>query len=160
MNRELFQKIHDVISIQDSWVHNQQTWESQRSVPQGGCGTTRCVAGWAIHLMTDAPVFIHDPAVSPPARLSPELVELARTRGVSVDSDHPGEDFDLIPFLARDLLDLTEKEAYTLFFVADTPEARTAVRMAARGDEEGFRQWLRSIRDDREHDLQYREVFQ
>lgn len=154
MNRELFQKIHDIIGAQDSWAHNQQTWESQ-----GSCGTTRCVAGWAIHLTTDAPVFIHDPAVTPPAHLSPELVELARTRGISADSGD-ADYFDLIPLLARDLLGLTEKDAYTLFFVADTPEARTAVRMAARGDEAGFRQWLRSIRDDREYDLQYREVFQ
>jgi hypothetical protein len=156
VNRELFQKIHDIIAAQtaERRVHYQQTWESQ-----GSCGTTRCVAGWAIHLTTGEPVFVHDSAITPPAHLSPSLVELARTRGISADSGD-ADYFDLIPLLARDLLGLTEKDAYTLFFVADTPEARTAVRMAAHGDEQGFRQLLRSIRDEREFGEQYREVFQ
>ncbi len=40
-NRELFQKIHDQITGHPE-THNQDSWESL-------CGTTRCVAGWAVH---------------------------------------------------------------------------------------------------------------
>jgi hypothetical protein len=53
LNTELFKKIHEVVSANPQ-RHDQATWEGQ-SV--GDCGTTRCVAGWAVHLATGQKVF-------------------------------------------------------------------------------------------------------
>jgi hypothetical protein len=52
VNRELFQKIHDVISVSPGRL-DMTSWEDS----EGYCGTTRCIAGWAIHLTTGKPLF-------------------------------------------------------------------------------------------------------
>lgn len=51
INQELFQKIYDQIS-QHPETHGQSTWEAAR-----GCGTTRCVAGWAINFVHNMGVY-------------------------------------------------------------------------------------------------------
>lgn len=45
INRELFGQIADQIEREPQF-HNQDTWEGTNA----HCGTTRCVAGWAIFL--------------------------------------------------------------------------------------------------------------
>lgn len=57
-NTELFRKIHEVIAPAPgviAWdLFNMSTWEDG----DNSCGTTRCVAGWAIHYATDgAPLY-------------------------------------------------------------------------------------------------------
>lgn len=50
MNREAFKKIHDIISVEPEKL-NMNSWENTY------CGTTRCVAGWAIYNEINAPIW-------------------------------------------------------------------------------------------------------
>src|SRR3546814_4173457 len=57
LNTELFAKIYDIITDGDGVPRRQtfsmDTWEHS-------CGTSRCVAGWAVHLETGQPLFERD----------------------------------------------------------------------------------------------------
>lgn len=46
INKELFQKVYDQISSEPE-THEQWTWEDSETANEE-CGTTRCVAGWAV----------------------------------------------------------------------------------------------------------------
>lgn len=48
VNREYFQKILD-LTIEYPELHNQESWEAPPE-HTGRCGTTRCIAGWAVWL--------------------------------------------------------------------------------------------------------------
>lgn len=117
MNTELFKKIDEVLTEHPE-RHNQESWEST-------CLTTRCVAGWAIHLATGEPLYVarelHHPSVFGLA----EQLGLPRSTGFSK--------------IAAKLLGLDEHGRVGLFHYCDGPEAREAVARAAAGDEGGFR---------------------
>lgn len=120
-NIELFKQINEIISTQPD-RHDQGTWESQSSA----CGTTRCVAGWAVHLTVKADLFTLDDDGY--ATTSPEVRALAAQQnrgGISKSRS--------IPRIARELLGLTADEATVLFFYADEEEAREVVGMIAAG---------------------------
>lgn len=130
MNTELFQKIHNAITTQPD-QHDQSTWESQ-SVHD--CDTTRCVAGWAIHLTTGQPVLSWQPGEE--IRLSDATIDLAHDKGVYVEDP---EDSAAILDLAFKLLGLEDfMQAHLLFYVATDERARRAVEKAAAGDRDGF----------------------
>lgn len=118
-NRELFQKIHDVISVRPD-EHLQSTWEWG----SGTCGTVRCVGGWAIHLTTGKPVY----ADGGSATLRPETVDLARHHGIP-----PNSGDQLIRALAQKLLGLDDDLAQRLFFYVPDEVARGVVRAFAEG---------------------------
>jgi hypothetical protein len=48
MNRELFKKIDDIITSDPTRL-DMGSWED--STPE--CGTTRCIAGWAVHFASN-----------------------------------------------------------------------------------------------------------
>lgn len=90
-NKELFRKIRDQINA-DPNSHNQGAWEFI-----GGCGTSRCIAGWAIHLTyPDQSVF---------------TAALDRYPHLSMS--------EAVERLAKGLLDISGKEARTLFYAGD-----------------------------------------
>jgi hypothetical protein len=133
LNTELFKKIHEVVSANPQ-RHDQATWEGQ-SV--GDCGTTRCVAGWAVHLATGQKVFRWESGV-PNVLLSGATVRLAREHGIPAES---GDDPGVVPKVASKMLGLTDVEAEYLFY-ADDDRAREIVAAAAAGDIEAFQRVL------------------
>lgn len=120
MNIELFQKIDEVIHNEPD-KHYQGYWESTND-----CGTVRCVAGWAVHLATGAPVFDR---YGDPTR---ETEALGRSVGV--------HDALQIAAIARRLLDITPEQASRLFFTNDRT-ARWIVHAVATGGEPDWR-WV------------------
>jgi len=114
MNTELFSKIDEVIQNTPE-RHYQGTWESVNE-----CGTTRCIAGWAVHLTTGTPVYDRH---GDPTR---ESAQLASSLGVS-DPWH-------ISAVAQRLLDITPEQAGKLFFATDE-DARQIVHAVATGGE-------------------------
>ncbi len=115
-NTELFKKINEVISTRPE-EHDQGTYESGRS-----CGTTRCVAGWAISLTTGTPVF----GGTYPITLHPEVAALEERLGVQRDWGE--DDVDVVPAIAQELLGLTEQQAHQLFYTFNQDTARRLVR--------------------------------
>jgi len=120
VNRELFKKINDVIGGPHGLYldkFNMTIWEGVES-----CGTTRCVAGWAINLTTGEPLF------NGRGKFSGATERLAESMGLAgVDLEEMG---------AR-LLDLGMADR-TIFY-SDEWTAAEFVRLAAEGDEEGAR---------------------
>lgn len=116
MNIELFRKIDEVIQNTPE-KHYQGTWETITA-----CGTTRCIAGWAVALTTNAPLFNRygNPTY--------ETLRISREFGLSDGSN--------IGAIGRRLLDLTPQQAGRLF-LTDDETARDAVRCFAAGDEAG-----------------------
>ena len=128
MNTELFAKIRDMIREHPE-QHDQSAWESQ---PVDECGTTRCVAGWAVALTTGLPVYSWQPGEE--IRLSDATLRLAHEKGVYVEDLG---DNGVVPALAARLLSLTPNEAGSLFYSEDE-RAHRAVEKAAAGDRVGF----------------------
>jgi hypothetical protein len=120
INHELFREIHDVISVHPEW-HLQSTWEWAGAA----CGTSRCVAGWAIHLTTGAPVYADQIS----AILHSKTVALAREHGVAKESW--GE--DLVPATAQKLLGIDGEAAHRLFYIVPEDVARDVVQAFAEG---------------------------
>lgn len=113
-NRELFQKIHDVIDAQPD-VLEMDSWEDRYA----DCGTTRCVAGWAISLTTQT-------GLSEGWRFNPAVLALAEKHGVGLEYGSP------YPKLARKLLGLSRDEGAALFHT-DNETAAEIVRLMADG---------------------------
>lgn len=117
MNRELFQRIDEIIRVGDEIRHDKfymNSWES-------GCGTARCVAGWAIHLTTGEPVF------GPDHHLSRATVALVEQLGVRKDCAE----------LGGKLLGMERSDSW--LFYTDEETAAEFVRLAAAGEEEAAR---------------------
>lgn len=119
LNIPLFRKIHAQIeSFPES--HNQGSWE---------CGTSRCVAGWAVHLTTGQPVYATIGLHSATRKLVEEL---------------DVRDTGSIPAVARRLLGITADEAGRLFY-ADEAQAAEAVRLAATGQADAFARYVQTL---------------
>lgn len=123
MNTELITKIRDIIRVEDgapkrgNYIPGVEgapglymgTWEESSD-----CGTTRCIAGWAINLETGHPVFIDrndDEAV-----LHPETIALARRLGVKV-VDSGMDTSIIIEKVGKSLLGL---EDGSIFYASDS----------------------------------------
>lgn len=129
MNTELFKKIHDQITSEPDGF-DMNTWEG----PGAACGTTRCVAGWAIYFATGSPLYGYSGAGA-----HPKVVELARDLGVKV---YPGDSVNFEDFgdLGAKLLGL-EGFDRDLFYASEEVAARF-VQLAAAGDEDAAREVL------------------
>lgn len=134
-NVELFRRINEVISARPE-EHDQSTWES--TSVETSCGTTRCVAGWAIHLTTGEKVFHWDPDLTF-IEVSPSVRALAAEHGIRGNGDQEG--MSLIPGLAASLLGLSQAQADVLFY-AGNEKALTCVELAADGNLYGFERAL------------------
>lgn len=129
LNRELFKKIHDVISVEPD-KFRMSDWEDSRHILDFEgvtpvCGTTRCIAGWAINLTTDAPIYLN-------GEHSPETIALAREKGARVTEDDDCESVDLEE-LGGILLGLDNSQR-GIFYSGDQTAARF-VAAVAQGDE-------------------------
>ena len=118
INRELFQKIHEIISAHPE-QHDQGSWEGTRGPD---CGTTRCVAGWAVFLTTGEPLTRSTNTGIMGNSLATQ--ELLREN-----------DWESIPEAGRRLLGLNEDVACSLFYDASNEEARAAVKAFSEGRE-------------------------
>lgn len=113
-NTPLFKKIREIISVKPELF-------DMASFENGGnseCGTTRCIAGWAIHLETGEPLYDDEGDFTAPVH------ELADRLGVRADPED----------LGRELLGLSRSEAARLFYIDDEAGTRF-VELAAQGRE-------------------------
>lgn len=118
MNRELFKQIYDIIKVNPKASLNMSEWES--------CGTTRCVAGWAIHLTTGKPLYAR-------GNYDPSVVELARSLDVAAD----------IEVIGASLLELDTTE--TNLFYSDEGTALEFVKLASEGKSDEARASLLDV---------------
>jgi len=105
VNRDLFKRIRDRIREHPEWHDN---WGWERTDPE--CGTTRCVAGWAIHFQNP----------------TQDIGETQRQLGYRRYSQ-----------AGRDLLGLTKEEAEYLFY-NDNEEAMAMVEHFAENGREDW----------------------
>lgn len=108
VNKDLFKKIYEQITRYPE-THNQGSWsdhpqDAPPGVDHGSCGTTRCVAGWALHF--------HAPSRS--------IFETAR----EIEPDGHGEPFGP----AAALLGLDRDAAEGLFLHSSNADAIRLVR--------------------------------
>jgi hypothetical protein len=131
MNTELFKKIHDIISADPDKL-GMSSWENF----DPGCGTTRCVSGWAVCLTTGTSLYdLAD-------EVHPEVKKLARDHGALTSGGY-SIDFQK---LGASLLGLSEYES-NAFYLDDDP-ALEFVRLASEGDREGARRYLEEHLDE------------
>jgi len=119
MNTELFAKIHEVITVEPR-LFDMTTWEDTNA-----CGTTRCIAGWAVHLNTNQPLYTQF------GDLHESVAELSESLGIEVIGGY-NSDFQNI---ARELLGLDAWTAARVFYISDT-RAKQFVELAANGYED------------------------
>lgn len=130
LNIPLFQKIHAQIT-RDPSSHYQGSWET--------CGTSRCIAGWAVHFEAHGDVY--------------EYNDSGRATGWSTqvqtlfDSRDDLEDWWSVSRLGMHLLGLTVDQASRLFY-ADEYDAAEAVRLAAEEGPDEFAAYVKSIISD------------
>lgn len=105
-NIELFKRVYETIKAEgDDWrdLFDMSSWEN---VPTAeSCGTTRCVAGWAIYLETGGSVFSKD------GWLSKKTLDLAGQLGL----DFGGTRSTRVDLVAASLLGLNKWQSNTLF---------------------------------------------
>jgi hypothetical protein len=117
VNTELFQKVDESVQLGLLGMH---AWEANPA-----CGTTRCMAGWAIHHTTGQPLYTRD------AEQHPSVWTLAASLGVP----------DSFEILAAKLLGLTAQEASEVFYLTDR-EGAEFIRLAAQGRDDEARALL------------------
>lgn len=128
LNREAFQKVWGHIKDAPESLQ-MESWEGEESE----CGTTRCVAGWAIYDVIQEPLWGRD--LYP----NPKMAKL----GKEITGKYTG---DPLP-LAAHLLGMDRSDASTLFLGADNDQATDFVRLAAEGREEEAMDILNEIRE-------------
>lgn len=121
LNTELFKKIHDVISITPEQF-DMAGWEDTDS----GCGTTRCVAGWAIHFSLEGGNLYDGRGDHTDA-----LIALAKKVGSKVTMDRQGYEYVDLETLGGKLLGL-EAGQKGVFYVSED-RAAMFVELAAEG---------------------------
>lgn len=100
INRELFQKIYDQIS-----QHPETHWQGWWETTENACGTTRCVAGWAVHFQNT------------------EQDTYSTCCDLGYNGNHE--------IAGRELLGLTNEEAYELFYMTTDAQAAEQVELYA-----------------------------
>lgn len=130
MNTELFKKIHDAIEA-DPAGFDMGAWEGLKDYEHPACGTTRCVAGWAVHFASgEGGLYI----VGERTEWTPGVLALAERLGVRVGDVHIGSP---VADLGAKVLGL-ERGDRKLFYT-DGETAAGFVRLAAQGDDEAAR---------------------
>jgi len=128
INTEMFVRIEQVIEAnpEQHWQKYFETTEEDREewgewqvvdVPQNACATTRCVAGWAVHLWGV------DNGIEG---------ELAEVTGQYAEIHNV---YDDAAEVAQDILGLTPDQAGNLFYDFNNFSALQAVKAYARGEE-------------------------
>lgn len=120
MNTELFRKVDDIIGA-DREKLDMGTWEDNHP----SCGTTRCIAGWGIHLTIGGPLYDER------WDATPEVLALAEQHGVHIaheGSVHASVDMEE---LGAKLFDLSPNER--IVFYSDSDTALQFVHLAGQG---------------------------
>jgi hypothetical protein len=86
----------------DPSAHDQMYWVRSRT-----CGTTMCIAGWAVHL----------------AGKHEFKFDYSHDGSLTVDYVRTPEGHSLVPDVAADLLGLDEDESYRIFWTQDNEAA-------------------------------------
>lgn len=119
MNQALFKKVYNAISARPH-EFDMDTWEE----PEAGCGTTRCLAGWAIFETTGQPLW--DPKWSF-NKINSSVYDYAESLGISYERDSEVE-FDV---LGLNALGLNTTDAWV--FYTSRGKAREFARLASEG---------------------------
>ncbi len=130
MNTELFRRVHEVISVHPERL-DMGSWEGYTP-----CGTTRCVAGWAVYLTIGTELFDAE------GRDHVRMEELSLELGVPL----LGQEGDIarvhLGRVGAKLLGLSPEEATALFH-SNEEVASDFVALAAQGREGEAREVLR-----------------
>jgi hypothetical protein len=129
VNREMFQQIHGLL-LEFPELHRQQAWEAPPEAT-GLCGTTRCVAGWAVWAEARRLGLL---SRKRELTCGEVLKAVALHHGIH---NHGGPDPSALyePVAAR-ILGLTSDEAYDLFWDLDNDRVTDRVRSYAQtGDD-------------------------
>jgi hypothetical protein len=129
LNSALFQKIHEIVTAQpDSFSMN--TWEAGPHTRDiGQCGTVRCMAGWAIHLSTEQPLY---ECRGDSLRVHSSVDALAE----ELEIDEELGSASAFSPVAAELLGLTPEDAGVVFHM-DDEHGLEFISKAAAGDEDG-----------------------
>ena len=129
-NQEMFQKVHAVLTKFPE-LHHQPTWEAPAE-DTGLCGTTRCVAGWAVWLKAEELGLI-----SRKRDLMDDvmLVQVGQHLGLRVDPDEVGVGA-VYTKLGAELLGLNDDAAYSLFQDFNKPRVTARVKSYAETGED------------------------
>ncbi len=123
INTELFKKIDEVIKVEDGAWFEMSDWENRDQE----CGTTRCVAGWAVHFATDGASLYADAGGN-----SPEVLELAASLDVRTKvTQADGLEFADLEELGGKLLGLEGRQR-GLFYTGNQ-QAAEVVELFANG---------------------------
>lgn len=123
MNTELFQKI-DAIPEE---AFDMSSWANRE---HRDCGTTRCMAGWAIHFTTGQPLFDADDEEHP------SVQALAETLGVQ----------PYMEILGRELLGLDRYTAGQVFYLSNQ-NAKEFISLAAQGRDDDALEFLANVEE-------------
>ena len=128
LNSALFQKIHEIVTAQpDEFSMN--TWEAGPHTNDSACGTVRCMAGWAIHLSTEQPLYERR---GDSLRVHPSVDGLAE----ELEIDEETGSASAFSPVAAELLGLTNEDAEVVFHM-DDEHGLEFISKAAAGDEDG-----------------------
>ena len=127
MNRELFKKIDDMITLTPTRL-DMESWENQPA-DRTECGTTRCIAGWAVYETTGQPLYVIDDDGL--VRQHPSLTTLAERLGTAISGK--GTEFQEVNIsaLAVKLLDLPR--SHRALFYSEDDIAAAYVKAVAEG---------------------------
>jgi len=134
VNIELFKKVKIQVDTEEASL-DMANWEAQGDPV---CGTTRCLAGWAVNLTTGAPLYTwrKREGWSEIVDLSPETTALADAHELNHD----------IPQIAGHLLGLTAHEENV--FYMDEGAVFEFIDLVASGHVATARAFLRTALDD------------
>lgn len=144
VNREMFAEIYDLITEYPE-LHRQSSWETDPA-ETNLCGTTRCIAGWAVWIGARDAELLTSKRHMTGQKIRARLARLLRLGwGSYKDDDYLG-DFrpDEYPVLGTELLGLTSGQARSLFHDYETERVVARVKSYAEtgediSDEEYYR---------------------
>lgn len=131
VNQELFKQVHDIITPNPELL-DMPSWEAQGTA----CGTTRCVTGWGIHLITGEPVYANLIGT----KHSEATLALARQHGVEISEDGAFADLELLGLAIFGL----DQEGDSALFYSGEITASVVVELFAEGKEAEAREQLHS----------------
>lgn len=142
INREMFGKIHELL-IEFPELHEQGGWETDPA-ETGLCGTTRCVAGWAVWLGAQERGLLDKKRQKTGTEIRSDLAyDLGLVEG-ELDSNWYYGDYEVTahPVLGGTLLGLDGDQAYSLFHDMDNDRVVARVKSYAEtGADLSYEEW-------------------
>lgn len=127
---ELATRVYNHI-VNNPKSHKQDSWASEVV----GCGTTGCVAGWTL-MLSDLyePIIDHSQTYTDEDEDGEKITYFSVDGFIHTQTQEVYEEWKTEP-LARELLGLSEDDAYRIFSCEDKEVALEAIRLVSEGKE-------------------------